>query len=693
MQFSSSNSIFWLIPWAVVCVVLAIWLYSNVGWLKELPKKWQILFKVLRSLSLFLLGLLLLGIIFDSTTYKVEKPLIISLVDNSSSMKNYKDSSRVKPLLSAYKASLHQALDGNYEIVEMNVGATADYASTTDFSAILSNHADGFEKINTDFYNRNIGGIIFVSDGNFNTGNNPIYAAEKINLTPVFTLGVGDTVPKRDQYIKNCATNDVAFYKNKFPVEVDLEAIKMGKGKASVSIVKNGKTVASQQVSYTDGKRDFSHLSFLLDANEIGFQTYTVMVSTASNESNYANNRRTFYIEVIDSRNTILILSGAPHPDIAALREVLEEDQNNQVTVQLIDTWNKDLTKTNLVIWHEPGVDFNPTIQADLVAKNIPTLYCVGPRTSNAVIQKLNVGLFVSGGNQSDEAQGNFNEAFQQFELTQETKKAIAFFPPLKTKFGEIKVAGGAETAIYQSIGTIRKKDPLLFFNKRGKATYGVLLGEGLWAWKVNDFVRTKSFAAFSELIHKTTQYLVVKRNSSALNVTLPKRFTKAEDVILNATFYNDAMEAITKPIINLILTDESGKKSKLQFAVAGELYKLALGKLNAGKYTWQASTAYNGKTHKKSGVFVVEDITLERLDSYANHTILNQLAQKTNGKFEVLAQYKKIIATIKSRKDITSVSYKETAFNDLIDYKLIFIILLCLLSTEWFLRRWFGAY
>lgn len=693
MRFSSDSSVFWLIPWAVVCVVLASWLYSNVGWLNELPKKWKLLFKALRSLTLFFLGILLVGIIFESTNYKIEKPIIISLIDNSSSMKNYKDSMQVSSQLSAFKESLRQDLGENYEMVEMNVGATAEYATQSTLKDILSNHSEGFEKINTDFYNRNIGGIIFVSDGNFNAGNNPIYAAEKIHLTPIFTLGVGDTVPKRDHYIKNSATNDVAFYKNKFPIEVDIEAIKMGKTSATVSILKNGKSIASQSINYTDGKRDFAHLTFLLEANEIGFQTYTVTVSNATNESNYTNNRRTFYIEVIDSRNKILLLSGAPHPDIAAMKEVLEEDKNNEVEVRLISTWNKELAKTNLVIWHEPGVDFDPSIQAALMAKNIPTLYCLGPQTSNSVIQKLNIGLFIAGGNQSDETQGTVNDAFQQFDLSQETKKAIAFFPPLKTKFGEVKVSGGAETAIYQSIGTIRKKDPLLFFNKRGKTTYGVLLGEGLWAWKVNDFVRTKSFTAFTELIHKTTQYLVVKQNASALTVTLPKRFTKAEDVIFNATFYNDAMQAITTPLINLTLTDDQGKKSNLQFAVAGEMYKLSLGKLNAGKYTWKATTAYNGKTHLKSGVFIVEDITLERLDSYANHAILHQLSEKTTGKFELLKNYKKILSAIKSRGDITSLSYKETSFNDLIDYKILSLILLLLLTTEWFLRRWFGGY
>lgn len=693
MRFASDISIFWLIPWAAISVVLAIWFYSNSNWFKELHKKWRVLFPTLRAISLFLIGVLLIGLIFEAVNYRVEKPIIISLVDKSSSMKNYKDSSQLNNLVSELQNALHSELDESFEIVEMTVGSDVEYGKFNGFNDALSNLSAGFDQIHTDYYNRNVGGIIFVSDGNFNSGNNPIYSAEKINLTPVFTLGVGDTTQKRDHYIKNIAANEIVFFKNKFPIEVDLEAIKMGKGTSTVSISSNGKVVASQKVTYKDGKRDFEHLSFLLDADKIGFQTYTVSVTEESNEFNYKNNKRVFYIEVVDSRSKVLILAGAPHPDVSAFKQVIEEDKNLEVESVLLKDWDRSIKKVDLVIWHEPGIGFDASINAIFVDKNIPVLYCVGPNTSNSVIQKLNIGLSISGGNQTDEIQGMFNDGFKPFELTDNTKRSLEYFPPLKTKFGEMKISGGAEVLIFQRLGSIKKKDPLVYFNKRDKVKYGVIYGEGIWKWKVNDFVRSGSFSAFTELIQKTTQYLLVKQNASALHVTFPKRFTKDEDIIVNATFYNDAMDAITQPKIKMVVTDEKGNKSNLQFGVTGNFYKLSLGKLNPGKYNWTASTSFNGKSHSKSGVFVVEDIALENLDTYANHSVLNQMAVKTQGEFDVLKNYRKILTKIKERSDITSVSYKEAAFNDLIDYKFLFIILLLLMSLEWFLRRWFGSY
>ncbi len=693
MRFASDISVFWLIPWAAIAIFMSVWFYSKNNWFKELPKRIQLLLRSFRAMSLFILGLLLIGLIFESVDYRVEKPIIITLTDRSSSMHNYKDSNLVNTQLKSLRENLSNELGDDYELVDMNVGSTADYGTIKEFGDGTSDLASGFEKINVDFYNRNIGAILFVSDGNFNRGNHPVYSAEKINLTPVFSLAVGDTAQKRDHYIKNVASNEVTFFKNKFPVEVDIEAVKMGKGNATVSISRDGKTLASQKVQYKDGKRDFEHLSFLLDADKIGFNAYTVTVSKESNEYNYQNNSRVFYIEVVDSRSKVVILTGSPHPDVSAFKQVLDEDQNLEVVSELTAKWNKDLSKVDLIIWHEPGINFDASIQSLLVEKRIPVLYVVGPNTNSGTISKLNIGLTAMNSKQTDEVQGSINDGFQQFELSDNVKKAIEYFPPLKTRFGDVKLTGGAEVAVFQRIGPVKKKDPLLYFNKRGTVKYGVLYGEGIWKWRINDFVRNGNFEAFNELIRKTGQYLLVKQNTSSLYVTLPKRFTKDEDVIVNASFYNEALEPITKPKINFTLTNEKGKRSNLQFAVNGDMYKLALGKLEPGKYNWTAYTNYNGKKHGKSGVFVVEDIALESIDTYAEHGVMRQIANKTNGKFELLKNYSGVIKMIKERDDITSVSYKEASFNDLIDYKILFLLLLLLMAGEWFLRRWQGAY
>jgi hypothetical protein len=94
-----------------------------------------------------------------------------------------------------------------------------------------------------------------------------------------------------------------------------------------------------------------------------------------------------------------------------------------------------------------------------------------------------------------------------------------------------------------------------------------------------------------------------------------------------------------------------------------------------------------------KSGVFVVEDMELEDLDTYADHQLLRQIAKGTGGKFFELKNGNAVLKAIQGRDDITTVSYREATFKDLADLKWLFFLLLICLSLEWFLRRWFGAY
>jgi len=692
MRFASDISIFWLLPWLAISLYLTYFFYKNVSWLSDINRKWRVALFSLRSFVLFLIGVLILGLILETVKYRQEKPVLITLVDNSTSMLNYKDSATVKSKLTNYQSAIQERFGDKFDFVDMIVGSRSEYSNKFDFSAPISNLHAGFEKINEDFYNRNIGGIILISDGNFNEGSNPAYAAEKISLTPVFALRVGDTVQKRDQYIKNVASNEVAFLKNKFPVEVDLEGIKMGKQDVNVRISKNNKQVASQIIKYSGNAVDFQHISFLLEADQIGFQAYTVSVSDVENEYNYENNRRTFYVEVIDSRSRVLIIAGAPHPDVAAIKQELEKDENLEVVSVLTKDWNKDLKKVDLIVLHEPGLNADQASWQLIEKSKIPVLMSIGPNSTSAGISSFDLGINLPSSKQTDENQGTINEAFGSFEISPELKKSMEFYPPLKTKFGDFKVSG-AEILAFQRIGNVRKKDPLIFFLKKSNVKYGVIYGEGIWKWRINEFARTGEQKSFNELIMKITQFLLVKQNTAALRVTLPKRFTKNEEVIVNASFYNEAMDAIITPKIDFSIKNEEGKVSKYQFGTLGNLYKISLGKLKPGKYDWTAKTSHNGKSYSKSGVFVVEDIDLELLTNAANQTVLNQLASTSNGAVYALKDFDQLFNSIEKRGDITSVEYREASFDGLIDYKWIFFLLLLFLTIEWFLRRWLGAY
>ena len=692
MKLITDHSFFWLIPIFFLSLGLTFLIYQNKGWVKELKTNQRLTLRVLRFSSLFLILFLLLGIILQATNYREEKPVFISLVDNSSSMLNYKDSSIIKGQIENFKKELSEKFKDRFELIELNVGTIVSNDSLK-FNENTSALELGFEKINVDYYNRNVGGIAFISDGNYNVGANPSYAAEKISLTPIFTLTVGDTIPKKDHFIKHITANDIAFLNNEFPVEVDIEAFKIGKRNANISIYKNGQKIASQVLKYESGKYDFTEANFILKADKIGFQTYTVKLEAIDGEYTLKNNQRSFYVEVIDSRNKVLLLSGAPHPDISALKSVLDEYEGSEVITSLYSEWNKSLDGVDLIIWHEPGINFDQNTLQLIKQKNIPIFFIIGPNTSSGAISKLNIGITVAAGNQTDENQAVINKSFSAFELSDKTVEAIDFFPPLTCKFGTISINGNNEVLLNQRIGSITKKEPLLFFLNQNNAKFGVLYGEGLWRWRINNHLRNSNQEAFNEFFSKITNYLLVKQQGAGLRIEFPNRFTIDEEVLVNASFYNSSLEPITTPKISIEVTDQKGKKYKSQFGLVGTSYKLALGKLKSGNYSWSAKTTFNGKSYSKKGNFLVEDIQIEKTESNANQGVMKQLSKQSNGKFYLLKDYKKTIEDISNRKDITTISYAETSFDDLIEYIVIFILIFLFLSGEWFLRRWYGSY
>lgn len=690
MKFFSDISIWWLVPWAIVSVLLAFWYYRKQKGLEDITPWISRSLIGLRSGVLFLLGVLLIGLLIESIEHRSEKPVFITLVDNSSSVLNYKDSAEVKKRIADFSNKLKARYSDKFDIVEFTVG--------NDFSTNKPNYKDhfsdlnnGFEEIFTRYYNQNIGGICFISDGNFNKGSDPRYAAEKIALTPIFSVGMGDTMRKRDQVIRNVAVNDIAFFRNKFPVEVDIQAARVGKTASAVSIYKNGKKIASQAIKYTDGNLDFVHVSLMLEASEIGFVNYTVQVESIPNESSYVNNKWSFYVEVIDSRSKVLLLANAPHPDVAAIKNVVERDENIEVSSMLTSEFTGNLDDYALLILHEPGGASSANFSQKVKNSKVPVWYLVGNQSSGAAIRQLGVGLELPAGKRSDEVQASLKSGFQLFEVSSDLTSALEYWPPVTVPFGQISVAQG-DVLLTQRIGSVVKKDPVLYFTS-GNRKQGVLIGEGLWRWKLMEFARTKGNKGFNELIQKSVQYLVVKNNTDALRVNLPRRFNVNDDVLINAEFYNSSLERITEPSISFVLTNEKGIKVDYAFA-KGELdYRLSLGKLPVGKYDWKAKTTFNGKGYGKSGSFVVNDISLENLETSANHNLLAQLATNSDGKFYLLKNLDQLLDDIEKRSDIVTITSDESTFKDFIDFKWLFFLLILLLSGEWFIRRRIGSY
>ncbi|MCO5268873.1 MAG: VWA domain-containing protein [Brumimicrobium sp.] len=692
-SFYSDIPLWFLFLWIILTIAISIYFYQKKGWVKDLSKFQRYSLIFLRGIGLFLIGLLLFGILLKGRTSEVAHPYIITIIDDSESMLNYSDSNEVKDLSKSLLQSLQTDDESKYTHLIFTLN---DLLKNTDSLAFKSKNTDlssMLEKIYENYYGRNIGAIVLVSDGNFNQGISPVISTEKFRNTPIYTLSVGDTIQKVDHLIKSILVNEIAFLGNSFPVEVTIEGNKTPQKSFDIQLFQNGKLLETKHLVHQNDEYSMLKTMFYLDAKSIGIHEYTVKISNLPNEYNTRNNTQSFYVEVLDDQSKILIVSEGLNPDAGAIRRALDSEKNLSVTACTLDDFPKSLKEFDLIIWYGPGIGKDITKFEELNNLNKPKWYIIPPQVSSNDLTKLHIQATIQTSNRSDNVRAAFNQQFNLFELSNEERKFLDKTPPLKTNFGSIKYGLNSSILAYQKLGTIVKPDPLFFFGKNQNTKFALTYGVGLWNWGMLDYSENQSQDNFNSIIRKTIQYLIVKENTSRLRIQIPSISNTNIDFVVGASFYNDSYEPITDPKIKFELKNEQGESLSYEFIPLEKTYTLNLGKLPVGRYSWKASTEFNNIPFSKEGNFAISDISIEKQDTKANHQLLKQIAENGGGEFSMLKNYSETYSNIETRKDIVPIAFESSTYSKLVDYIWLLLLIVSVFTIEWVLRRYFGSY
>jgi len=644
---------------------------------------------IFRFVAVFFICILLLGIVFENFTERKEKPIIFVANDNSESILNNADSSFYKNEFVPSLTNFSKGLEDDFDVInysfsnEVNIGLGGEYdGKTTNISQV-------FEDIFDQYTNRNIGGIVLASDGIYNTGSNPIYALNRKSFLPIFTIGLGDTSEVRDVKIDFVKHNDIAFVGNEFPVSIGVGQTKCFGEKVRLQILKNDKVLVEEQVDFSNGLAKLN-FDFKLKATSVGFQKYTVRISELDNEFSVKNNVANFYIEVIDGRQKVLIVHDGPHPDISAIRSVIENNKNYEVDVEAIQDV-KGLGAYDLAILHNYSSQ-NATLTKEVESGKTPCLFIVGNKTSLSALSQAKAGV---SGSQSDTEDIGFehNSSFKEILLTPKILQLLSSAPPLQSPFGSFQFSAAADVLAYQKIGNITLDKPLIFFSKNGANRNGTIFGEGIWRWKLHDQMKNSTTDNFSEFVSKLVTYLAVKENKDPFKIKLDNEYNESQNVQVKAELYNQSYELINEPEVKFKFSKDDGKLFEPNFVRTSNSYQLDLGRLEQGIYNWTASTDFQSKHYEKSGTFLVREIKLELLNSQADHRLLKNMAENSAGGFYGPKELDRLAEDIKTRDDLVTVVYQEKKFDDLIDYKILFFFIMALLTAEWFFRKYNGAY
>ncbi|WP_375417361.1 VWA domain-containing protein [uncultured Hymenobacter sp.] len=653
----------------------------------------------LRLAVVSFLCFLLLAPFVKTTTTRTEAPTVVLAVDDSQSVGLFTP----KDVLSQTTSGLSQLAATLRERgfqVETRTLSSATAASrrparpdslrfgaaTTDLGQLLSGTRDAYQ-------DRNLAGVVLVSDGLANQGRAP--APGEFGF-PIYSVALGDTVPKRDLRLTNLTYNRVAFSGNKFPIEAELAFEDYAGSAATVELREAGRVLDSRRVALPPGRRR-TKTTFQITAPAPGKRRYEVRIVPQPGEFTALNNARTAFIEIVKGKLRVLLAGAAPHPDFKALRAAILSNDNFDLTLSLPGVAPlKAGASFDVAILHQlPALDgLNSEALALVRNGRLPALYILGAQSDLSAYNQLGTGLTISPrGAQTDEVTPLPNPAFTRFSFEEETARRFAAYPPAPVPFGDYRLGRGAEAALWQQVGRVPTQKPLLVFGGLPTQRQATLLTDGGWQWRLTEAAAHDDRPeAYDRLIIRTLQLLTQNANKKRLDVyPTQDSFGTQDDVTLGAETYNAVFERIYNQPVTVTLTDARQKTRTFNFSPAEDGAPLHLGSLPAGLYRYQARATLGGQPQQDAGELLVESQPLEALESRADHNLLSQLARRSGQRLYYPAQMTQL------GQDILRAGYKpviteEEELKDLINLKWLFFLIVGFLAVEWAVRKYSGS-
>jgi hypothetical protein len=694
MIFESSP---WLIPLSLLSgAVYAYVLYKPLG-------PWSLTTRRLLAATRFLivsfLCFLLIGPIIRQIKNNIEDPIVVFTIDNSASVKERIDSAQLANILDRMEMVRNELESQGFqtqvrtfnESPESNINKNIQFENPfTDLNSLLDN-------VHREFEGRNLVASVLMSDGIYNAGVSPTFNSFGFEI---FSVGVGDTVVRKDVSVSNILYNQISYQGNIFPMIAEIANRGYDNQLLTVKLSKAGKVIQSRQLNLS-GKVSINQVEFQVEATEEGLQHYEISFDALPDELTLKNNRKQAYVDIVAGKEKILILSLAPHPDIKAIRSALDQNRNYETLVFIpgISEEFKDEVETarfDLVVFYEI-----PDLRSSMLRyyrkfldSEASILTIVGPTTHLGVFNQLN-GLITlqSTRFQPDHVTAFFNTLFTPFQLSDKLQNSLKTYPPVVVPFGKVTNQVEVETFLLQKVGRVETVNPMIVVEPASGKKRAVMLATGFWRWNLNEFLKTEDHEAFNELFIKLVQYLSSREDKRKFKVyPTDTEFTMSEGVRFETEIYNELYERIYNNKVDLTLTNPAGSQTQYSYVPTESQSQYTVRGLDQGIYKYTARTEIGGTQESVSGEFLVRELELESLNLTADFTLLRNLSKNTGGVF--LQEYEiEQLNNILIAKDFPGVIHSAEAYLPLINMKYLFFIALVLISLEWFTRKYLGSY
>ncbi len=692
-------------------VAVAAWSYRYI--IPPISASLKAVLVVLRSLALTLLFLLLGEPLLTLVTHSVEEPSVAVLIDNSKSM-------AIKDRRGDRKETLRRVLQSTAFSRLGSVGSRTNILfnrlsrTLVSFSPdSLTLNGDGtdigaaLKQLREDAATGNIQAVVVLSDGEYTVGTNPVYEADALGL-PVFTIGIGDSTEQKDVQVRRVLANDITYVGNKVPVNATLKSTGFDGERVEVTLGQSGTVLDRAVITLGSGTREYPVSLSFTPAKE-GMQKFTVAVSKLAGELTDENNSLNFYTRVLKSKMKVLLVAGAPGQDVAFIRRALEGDKNVDLQASIEEKSGAlsgtPLTRQTidasdcLVLVDFPNDETTSSSVAmirDAVDGTKPFLFVLGRAVNFEKLASLESALpFTAGTGPAGEYQIflTIAEAQQNNPLLRLSASGIEAWSKLAPVFRTqrmLQPKPESEVLATARIQSVATRDPVLISRNVNRKKSFAVLAYGLWRWKMFGEQATGTENLLDEFLSNTVRWLTTREDARRFRVQPVKSaFSGQDPVEFTGQLYDENYSPVDDATVQTTITGAGRANDIVLNSLGNGQYDGTLDRLDEGDYTYVATAQRNGNVvGQDRGTFSVGGLNVEFLDTRLNKQLLQQIADRTGGKYYDVDAVGSLPEDVASRPNFKSREWTHTREFELWNERWTLTAIVLLLSIEWFLRK-----
>ncbi len=689
----------------IVALAVAWWAYRRTTPTLTPGLRWTL--TALRAVTLALVLFLLAQPLLRRTTVEEQPASVALLLDDSRSvaladsltggrldslLAAFGDAlpDGVRPIRIAFDASPRRLADGD------TLFRTGD---RTDIGRALTYPREMLREAN-------VQAAVLVTDGRYTAGRNPVYVADDVRV-PLFAAAVGDTTAQRDVRITRLDAAELLYLGAESAARVTVAADGVdAQTPLTVTLQLGGRTVATERIaSPAAGSRVSVDLPFT--PTVLGPTRLTAIVSRVDGEATYRNNSRSLAADVRDDRRSVLLVAGAPEPDVSAVRAALASDAGLTLTTRIqkepgafyegplparLDTFDAfvlvgfpseaastaDLQRLLAAATGGVGLATFATARTDL--GNLRTLAPLLPATpSSAASDAVEVLPAVTAA----------GRAHPILTLPDVAPIADLGLPPLRYPVARWQPEAGATVLATTNERGVTLNNPMMAARRVGRARSFVLVGGGVWRWRTLPEALAQSDAFWPAFVANVVRWVSADEDGQALRIRPTESvFGAGEPVVLQGTLYDESRQPVTGAQISVDVATPGGETLPLTLQSLGAgRYGLDAGTLPEGTYRFSATATREGaEIGEDAGSFVVGPVDAEFADVTADLPLLQQVAARTGGRAVPLDQLPALAAELAPLLQPTLVP--TTIDDPLWDAWPLLVLIVLLLTAEWVMRK-----